>query len=176
MERISRGLVFGMVIVLAVAFSACGGPTTAGGGAGNPLPTTRPAEDVGGAASSAAKDNYQATWDSYLRDSIAAANDQQRVKLSMLQRYEKPSITAQNTGGLMKQVDLVEDRTTFNLINEQTTASAVADFDIKITFVNGDTDTRKCSVQVGIELNPDDKLWYVLNPSALNWDSVCRAK
>ena len=172
MSRIGRTLVFGVALGVVIALTACGG-ATAGGGAGNPLPTTRPAENVGSAASSAAKDTYQATWDSYLRDSIAAANDAQTVKLSMLQRYEKPSITSQNTGGLMQTLELLEDRTKFNLLNSQTTASAVADFDIHVKYVNGDTKTRTCKVQIGIELNPDDKLWYVLNPSALNWDSVC---
>jgi len=166
-------LVAALVLAVSVTLAACGG-AVAGGGSGNPLPTTRPAEDVGGAASSAARDSYQATWDSYLRDSIAAANDLQRVKLSMLQRYEKPTITVQNTGGLMKSLELVEDRTKFNLVNQETTAASITEFDIKVTFVNGDTDTRTCSVQVGIELNPDDKLWYVLNPAALNWDTVCR--
>ena len=175
MKRIRTALLLGAMLIVALALAACGG-AVAGGGAGNALPTPRPAEDVGAAASSAARDSYQATWDSYLRDSIAAANDLQRVKLQMLQRYEKPSITAQNTGGLMKQIDLVEDRTTFNLLNQQTTAASLAEFDIKVTFVNGDNDTRTCKVQVGIELNPDDKLWYVLNPSGLNWDSVCKSK
>lgn len=175
MRRIRLVLVLGSVLVVALALAACGG-AVAGGGAGNALPTPRPAEDVGESASSAARDSYQATWDSYLRDSIAAANDLQRVKLQMLQRYEKPSITAQNAGGLMKQLDLVEDRTTFNLLNEQTTAASLAEFDIKVTLVNGDTDTRTCKVQVGVELNPDDKLWYMLNPAALNWDSICKSK
>ncbi len=176
MSKVSRLMILVLALGVAVILSACGGGNVAGGGAGNALPTPKPAENVGGSAASAAKDSFQGTWDSYLRDQIAAANDQQRVKLSMLQRYEKPDITSKNAGGLMKELALVEDRTKFNLINSQTTASSVAEFDIKVTFVNGDTDTRTCKVQIGIEVNPSDKLWYVLNPAPLNWDSLCKSK
>jgi len=146
---------------------------TACGGGGNPLPTPRPAEDVGTTADSAARDTYQATWEAYLRDSIAAENQQEQIKLSMLQRYEKPSITSQNTGGLIKETELIEDRTVFNLLNSATTASSLAEFDIRITFVDGDTDTRTCKIQVGIEQDPESKLWYVLNPGPLPIHSVC---
>ena len=146
---------------------------TACGGGGSPLPTPRPAEDVGTTADSAAKDSYQATWEGYLRDSIAAENQREGIKLSMLQRYEKPSITAQNTGGLLKETELVEDRTVFNLLNSATTASALAEFDIRITFVDGDTDTRTCKIQVSIEQDPETKLWYVINPGPLPIFNVC---
>src|SRR5262245_51335707 len=119
---------------------------TACGGGGSPLPTPRPAEDVGTTADSAAKDTYQATWEAYLRDSIAAQNQQEQIKLSMIQRYEKPGITVQNTGGLIKEIELLEDRTVFNLLNSATTASSLSEFDIRITFVDGDTDTRTCKI------------------------------
>jgi hypothetical protein len=158
------------MVVLPLVLASCG--ALGGGGGGNPLPTPLPAEQIGSSTKSQAKDSYQATWDSYLRDSIAAGNQIEDVKISMYQRYEKPSNTAQNLGGLLKQTDLLQDRTKFN-VSANNTASALADFDVKITFANGDTDTRHCKPQVAIELNPDDKLWYVLNPAPLAVLSIC---
>ena len=170
-----RNWIVGMVLLagVMVVLSACGGtPQVAGGGQGNALPTVRPAESIGSGAKSAAKDSYQATWDSYLRDSLAAANQTTDIKIGMLQRYEKPSITAQNIGGLVKTVDLVQDNTKWN-VSANNTASALTDFDVKMTFANGDTDTRHCKVQVAIEQNQEDKLWYVINPAPLAVQSIC---
>jgi len=169
-----RNMLVGMALLagVMVILSACGAPQVAGGGQGNALPTVRPAENIGSGAKTAAKDSYQATWDSYLRDSLAAANQTQDIKIGLFQRYEKPSITAQNIGGIIKTVDLVQDNTKWN-VSATNTASAMADFDVKMTFANGDTDTRNCKVQVAIELNPEDKFWYVINPAPLAVQSVC---
>lgn len=157
--------VFGIALLAAV-LSSCGG-------AGNPLPTPRPAEEVGAGAKSQAKGTYQETWDSYLRDAIAADNQVEDIKISMLQRYQKPSSTKANLGGILKKTDLLEDRTKLAYGNQNTTASGLADFDVKMTFANGDTDTRHCKVQVSLELNPDDKLWYVVNPGPMAVFSNC---
>jgi len=169
-----RNMLVGMALLAGVMaiLSACGGGQVAGGGQGNALPTVIPAENIGSGAKSAAKDSFQATWDSYLRDSLAAANQTQDIKIAMFQRYEKPSITAQNIGGIVKTTDLVQDNTKFN-VSANNTASALADFDVKMTFANGDTDTRSCKLQVAIELNPDDNLWYVLNPAPFAVQSIC---
>jgi hypothetical protein len=155
-----------------MVLSACGGGQVAGGGQGNALPTVRPAEEVGSGAKSAARDTYQATWDSYLRDAIAAQNQLQDINNSMRQRYEKPSITAQNVGGLLKSVELVEDKTEWSTTGDSL-AGAQAKFDVKLTFLNGDTDTRSCSIPVQVEKNADDNLWYVINPGPLAVLSIC---
>jgi hypothetical protein len=158
------------ILILSMLLSACG---ALGGGAGNALPTPKPGEDLGADTRSSAKDNYQDTWDSFLRDSIAAANQQAASDIDLLQRYEKPSITAQNLAGTLKSIELVEDRTSFNLVNQETTAAAKAEFDVRLTFANGDTDTRTCHIPAQIELDPDSKKWYVINPGPLAVFSVC---
>jgi len=163
---------FVLVAVVAMILSACGGGQVAGGGNGNAIPTPKPAESIGSGAKSAAKDTYQATWDSYLRDSIAAYNQTEDIKIGMLQRYELPSTTAQDVGGLIKTVDLVQDNTKFNT-STNNTASGLAKFDVKYTFENGDTDTRHCSFSIQIQQNQDDKLWYVVSPGPLAVQSVC---
>lgn len=157
--------------------SACGSEgAAAGAGSGNPLPTPKPAENVGASARSAAAHSYQKTWDSYLKDALPPDNQVQGIKIAMLERYEKQSITQKDLGGIRKQTDLVADRTKFNLTNSGSTASAVTDFDVRITFANGDTSTRTCKFQVAIEQNPADKLWYVLNPAPFPVDNVCSTK
>ncbi len=138
------------------------------------LPTPLPTEDVGQQALSGAKETYQETWNNYLRDMIAEQVADRQQKLALLQRYENPDITAQNLGGLMTDIDLVEDRTTFNLTNNATVASANTDFDVRVTYANGDSDTRTCRMPVALELDPDDGLWYVLNPAPLQVFAVCQ--
>jgi hypothetical protein len=138
------------------------------------LPTPLPAEDVGEQALSGAKESYQETWNNYLRDIIAEQVADRQQKLTLLQRYENPRITEQNLGGLATDIGLVEDRTTFNLTNNGTTAAGNADFDVRVTYANGDSDTRTCNPFVQIELDPDDGLWYVINPAPLQIFSVCQ--
>lgn len=170
-KSVSRILVgIALLGLLSAILSACG---ALGGGAGNPLPTPIPGEAVGSGAKSQAKDTYQATWDSYLRDAIAADNQNEDVKIGMLQRYELPSITKQNLSGILKSTDLLTDRTKFALNSTNTVASSLSDFDVRLTFANGDTDTRHCRVQISIQQNADDKLWYVVNPAAMSILSIC---
>jgi hypothetical protein len=133
----------------------------------NPRPTPRPDEDVGEQSLAGARDSYQETWNNYLRDSIAEQVADREQKISILERYQNPGILAANSGGLVEDISLLEDRTTFNLSNNGTFASAVANFDVRLTYVDGDTESRTCTPNVQIEFEPDDGLWYVINPAEL---------
>lgn len=156
------------VVMLAALLSAC-----AGGGAGSTLPTAIPAEQIGSGASGQAADSYQATWDAYLRDSIAVANLERTNKIGLLERYELPSITAKNLNGILKQIDLVQDRTTFSLNASGGRADSNAEFDVKLTYANGDTDTRTCKIAVAIEKDPDTNKWFMINPGPLEVFAIC---
>jgi hypothetical protein len=158
------------LLVLAAVLSACG---ALGGGGGNTLPTPIPGEELGEEARSQAKDSYQGTWDSYLRDSIAAANKVAANDIDMLERYELPSITKQNLPGTLSSVELVEDRTAFNIASSGGIAASNAEFDIRLTFANGDTDTRTCRLAVQIELDSESNLWFVINPAPLPVFNAC---
>ena len=136
-------------------------------------PTPLPAEDVGEQALSGAKESFQETWNNYLRDIIAEQVADRQQKLNLLQRYENPDITEQNLGGLLSDIDLVEDRTAFNVINNNTIASGTTEFDVRLIFLNGDADTRTCRYFVSLELNADDGVWYVINPAPLQVFANC---
>lgn len=164
--------VAGVGLALALAASACSAPFGIGKEEGNPLPTPQPGIDVGSEAGSAARDTPEDTWDVYLQDSIAEQVARQEGKITLLERYQDPSITAQNLGGTVTDIDLVEDRTEFN-IRGGTLAFTQTDFDIRLTFANGDTDTRTCRYDVSMEFNEDDGVWYVVNPQELAVFVVC---
>ncbi|HEC24162.1 MAG TPA: hypothetical protein ENI95_14720 [Chloroflexi bacterium] len=173
----------GLALVLALAVSACNALPGGGGGEEviprqgeeeeplNPIPTPLPAEDVGGEAISAAQDTPEGTWENYLRDMIAEQVSDRQQKLRLLERYQDPDITQQNLGGLVEDIDLVEDRTEFTISSG--TATADAEFDIRLHYANGDTDTRTCRLNVGMEFDEEDGVWYVLNPAPLQIFSVC---
>ncbi len=139
----------------------------------NTIPTPLPGEDVGEQALAGAKETYQETWNNYLRDAIAEQVADRQQKLEILQRYENPAITEQNLGGLVENIELVEDRTVFNLTNNATVASANAEFDVRLTYANGDSDTRTCNPFVSLEYSAEDGLWYVVNPGQLQVFAVC---
>lgn len=161
-------ILFAVITVLLVS-----GCSTAGGRqeSGNPLPTPRPAEDVGAAAQAAAKAPPETTWDNYVRDIIAEQVKQRESLISLRERYENPSITVQNLAGMVKDIDLVEDRTQFDI--KDNSASTYTDFDVRLTFANGDTDTRTCRFNVTMEYVEEENVWYVLNPAPLAVFSVC---
>jgi hypothetical protein len=176
-------LMVGLMVILVLA--GCGGVPGGGGGAAatappereesepiNPLPTPLPAEDVGAEAASAAKDTPEGTWTNYLRDIIAEQVSDRTQKITLLERYQDPSITAANLEGLVEDIDLVEDRTEFNTTSGGL-ANSNADFDIRLTYANGDTDTQTCRVQVSMEFNEDDGVWYVVNPAPLQIFAAC---
>lgn len=164
------------LLVAAIGLSAC---TTVGGVAElvdddpNALPTARPGIEIGAEVQSAAGSSYEETWERYLRDSIAYQNDRQAVRLALIQAYQNPDHTAQNTGGLLQVVELVEDRSSFDLTNNSTFAQSYVDFDVRMIMVDGDTSTLTCNYTVQIEFNPEDERWYVINPTGLDVYSVC---
>ena len=171
----NRWLVLGVLaLVLTLLLSGCGTVRglLGGGDSGNPLPTPLPSEDVGEQAQSAAKDTPEATWESYVRDVIAEQVKRQQARINLFERYQDPDITVQNVGGLVQDIDMVEDRTVFN-ITGGTLASSNVDFDVRLTFANGDTDTRTCRFNVGMEFNDEDGVWYVVNPEPLAIFVVC---
>jgi hypothetical protein len=167
-------LLAGLVLGLALVLSACGTVRGVLGGKdeGNPIPTPLPSEDVGAQAQSAAQDTPEGTWENYVRDIIAEQVKRQEAKVNLYERYQDPSITVQNTGGLVGDIDLVEDRTAFN-ISGGTLASSNTDFDVRITFANGDTDTRTCRFTVSMEFDEEAGVWYVVNPEPLAVFAVC---
>ncbi len=158
----------GMALTASLILSACGG----GSGQVNPLPTPLPAEEVGTQAQAGAMDTPEGTWSNYLRDIIAEQVAQRVSKINLLERYQNPAITRQNLGGLVKNILLVEDRTTFTISGGA--ASATTDFDIRLEYANGDVETRTCSFLVRLEKDEASGIWYVLNPEALQIFSVCQ--
>jgi hypothetical protein len=169
-------------LLATLVLSACGGIPGGGGNepqprAGeesepiNPLPTPLPGEDVGGAAASAAKDTPEGTWANYLRDIIAEQVSDRQQKITLLERYQDPSITAANLEGLVEDIDLLEDRSEFSTGGG--IANTYADFDIRMTYANGDTETQTCHVNVSMEFNEADNVWYVVNPAPLQIFSAC---
>jgi hypothetical protein len=158
----------GMALTASLILSACGG----GSGQVNPLPTPLPAEEVGSQAQAGAMDTPEGTWSNYLRDIIAEQVAQRVSKINLLERYQNPAITRQNLGGLVRNILLVEDRTTFTISGGA--ASATTDFDIRLEYANGDVETRTCSFPVRLEKDAASGIWYVLNPEALQIFSVCQ--
>jgi len=160
------------LLLLIIGSIACE-QTGIGGGRneGNPIPTPLPAEDVGVGAQSAAEDTPEGTWENYVRDIIAEQVARQESKLSLYERYQKPGITEQNLGGIVTDIDLVEDRTEFN--TSETLASSNVEFDIRLTYANGDTDTRTCRFPISLEYDSDKEVWFVVNPDALAVFAVC---
>lgn len=166
MNKTKLLVLIGIAFVLA-ACSAVGG----GGGSGNPLPTPIPAEEVGEEAKSAAEDTPEKTWENYLRDIIAEQVKDRQSKIELIQRYENPDLTTQNLGGLVQNIGLLTDRTEFSITGGSATARA--DFDVRLTFANGDSDTRTCTFNVSLEFDDEDGVWYVINPQPLAVFSQC---
>jgi len=174
LHRKHRWVLAGLVVGSALLLSGCGTVRGVLGGKddGNPLPEPPRAEDVGAQAQSAAQDTPEGTWENYVRDIIAEQVKRQEAKVNLYERYQDPSITVQNTGGLVRDIDLVEDRTIFN-IRGGTLASSNTDFDVRITFADGDTETRTCRPTVSMEFDEGAGVWYVVNPEPLAVFAVC---
>lgn len=169
------GRTVGLSAVLALSFvlSACGGgvPGIGGGNEGNPLPTPLPGEEIGSEAESAAEDSPEATWENYLRDSIAEQINERSRLITLRERYEDPDITAQNLGGILQNIELVEDRTSWNISGNS--ASSFVEYDVRLTYANGDSETKTCRYNVGLQFNEEDGAWYVLNPGPLQVFANC---
>lgn len=146
-------------------------PTAVGGGEVAELPTPLPGEEVGTGASSGALDTPEGTWGNYLRDMIAKQNQMMTLKINLLEGYEDPAITQMNLSTIILSIALVADRTQLALPNSQVTAIVSADFDIRLTFANGDADTRTCKLTM--EMDKKGEIWYVLNPQPLPIPSAC---
>lgn len=185
MKGVSKLSWLALLALLVIALSACGAlgggsqptatpplPTAVGGGEVAALPTAMPGEDVGTGASSGALDTAEGTWGNYLRDMIAEQNQSLSSKINLLERYADPGITQKNLGGIAKSIELVADRTAITLNSNQTVATVRAEFDVRLEFANGDTDTRTCKLT--IEADKKDNLWYILNPAPLAVFSVCQ--
>ncbi len=142
-----------------------------GGERGNPLPTPRPTEVVGPEARSAAKDTPQGTWEGYLRDMIAYQVNDLEARTALYQRYENPDHTAQNMGGRIKDVVLLEDRTEWTV--RPTSAYSLVDFDVRVIYLDGDTETRHCRFEVFLQKDEEDGMWYVINPRGLDVQGMC---
>lgn len=181
----SRVSCLALVALLAVALSACGGlgggnqptataplPTAVGGGAVAELPTPLPGEEVGTGASSGALDTPEGTWGNYLRDMIAEQNQIQASQINLLERYQDPSLTQQNLKGTLKEIKLVADRSAITLSKNDTVAIVKWDFDVQLTFANGDSNTRTCKNK-NSEIDKKESTWYVLGPAPLAVFSTC---
>ncbi len=160
-----------LIAVASLSLAACS--VVGGSDNPNPLPTVRAGESVGSEVGNAAGSSAEETWERYLRDSIAYQNDRQDIRLDLIQAYQNPDHVSQNAGGLMTDLELVEDRTTFDLSNNSTFAQSYVDYDVRLTFVDGDTNTLTCNYNVQIERDADDERWYVINPTGLDVYSVC---
>jgi hypothetical protein len=164
-----------LATALVAVLSACslGGTQGREGGEVNELPTPVEGEDVGVEAAAGTTEDYTTTWGNYLRDSIAEQVKDRQQKLELLKRYERPDITEANLGGLVENIELLTDRTAFNLTNNQNIASGNTDFDIRLTYANGDSETRTCRFPAQLEKDATSGLWYVLNPGQLQIFAVC---
>jgi hypothetical protein len=164
-------------LALAVSMTACStlGRLLPGGqqdsAQGNPLPTPRPGEEVGAQAVSAAKDTPEGTWEGYLRDIVASRVAQMESRIALLERYENPDHTVQNLGGTWQNLALLEDRTEWRINGRM--ASSFVDFDVRVTFANGDTDTRRCRFELFMQHDSGDGVWYVLSPRGLDAEFYC---
>ncbi len=184
MKGVSKVTGLTLLALLVVSLSACGAlgggnqpaptaalPTAVGGGAVAALPTAPAGEQVGTGASGGVLDSPEGTWGNYLRDMIAEANQGLASKISLTEHYANPDVTQKNLNGIAKTIELVADRTKVNLNSTETVASVKADFDIRVGYANGDSDTRTCKQTV--EIDKKDNLWYVLNPQPLAWAALC---
>ena len=91
----------------------------------------------------------------------------------MARRYQNPEQTAQNVGGTVEEVTLLEDRTSWDQNDAGTAASALVDFDVRLTYLDGDTQTKKCTFTVQMQFSQEDGVWYVINPRGLDTDVNC---
>lgn len=173
-----KALLIVATLLAAAALSACGAVTglvAADDGpppeevvpeGGNPLPTPRPGVLVGDNPESQASSDPNVTYERYIFDTIAAQISLQDVQRAMRQRYQDPGITEQDLGGLLTDIAVLEDRTEVEQTRDDV-AYANVDMDIRISWADGDTETRTCNYQVNmhaVETEDNIVAWYVINP------------
>ena len=129
-------------------------------------PTSEPTPDYTDLSSleSAAQDTPEGTFELYLRDAIAQQVSLQREKLDLRLRYQEPTTLVQDLGGLVLNVELIEDRSKISVLRE-TSATYEVDIDVRITFADLDTSTQTCMWTLNLEKAGD--YWYVVNPKEL---------
>lgn len=176
---LNRSLARNLILALAVSLvaSACQQGEVLPEG-GNPLPTPRSGQFIGTQPVSQAASAPEATFQRYIRDSIAAQVALQQAKIAMRERYQDPNITEQDLGGIVTDISVLEDRTTFTLPREDV-SNAKVDFDIRLTYADGDSETRTCLYEVHLQQavnTQGDAVWYVINPDAFPVFLSCSAR
>lgn len=118
-------------------------------------------------------DTLEGTWDAFLRDSVAVAARRMQDRVYFESLYQRPDLVIANGGGVMADVDLVEDRTEFELSNSDTLGSSNVEYDVRVSFVNGNSSLLTCRYNIQIERDPAGGLWWVINPRPLDVTSFC---
>ena len=167
-------------LVVAIVLAACTGEVVPQGG--NPIPTPIEGENVGSAPSSQAATTPEETFSRYLKDSLGALVAQQNQKLEMRQRYQNPEQTKEDLGGLLAEINVLEDRTKIKKVAETSTnATANVDMDVRVSWADGDQETFTCGYAVTLQQAENDKgevVWYVINPDSfpIFAQGVCQRK
>ncbi|MGF1505194.1 MAG: hypothetical protein GYB64_18450 [Chloroflexi bacterium] len=134
------------------------------------LPTPVPTEEVGAEAARSATNSPQATWDNYLRDTIAEQNRIRDLTVGLIQRYEDPELTGQ-ANQLLLNITLGEDRSEVN------NTFVDADFDVRVEYLNGDTETLTCTYRKDFRLTENEDgetIYYIVNPAPLAVFALCQ--
>lgn len=130
-------------------------------------PTAIPTADYSDILSmpSVAADTPEATFELYLQDAIAQQISIQREKLDMRMRYQAPPTLLEDAGGLVLDIELLENRSRRTILREKD-ATFEVEIDIRVTFADGDSSTQSCAWTVTLEKS-DAELWHVVNPREL---------
>lgn len=110
------------------------------------------------------------TFELYLRDAISQQISLQRQKIDMRARYQQPEVMLQDLGGLIINIELVEDRSELvalrPTVDNPTSAEYNAEIDIRITYADLDTSSQTCAWVVNLQRGINGK-WYIVNPREL---------
>src|SRR5262245_18284373 len=109
--------------VLAMVLTACyaGRPTEVLEEGGYVIPTPIQGTSVGEEAGSQAAGTPEETFSRFLAASFATLVSQQKANIELRQRYEDPEDTKQDLGGLVTDINILEDRTEIKKVNENST-------------------------------------------------------
>lgn len=113
---------------------------------------------------SLAADTPEETFERYLLESLTQQASLQREKLDMRIRYQNPTTLLQDLGGLILDIELVENRSRRTVLREAS-ATFEVEIDIRITYADGDTSTQTCAWTTTLQRSSET--WYVVNPSPL---------
>jgi hypothetical protein len=134
----------------------------------NSTPTTIPDSDQIDivSLSTLAGETPEDTFDQYLVDAVAQQVSFQREKLDMRIRYQNPAALAEDMGGLILDIEIVENRSRRTILRERD-ASFDVEIDIRVEFADRDQSTQTCRWTV--LMVRVDELWYVTSPAALSF-------